>query len=465
MDERNQLLRMLPSVDAVLGQADVQLLLNEHTRVLLAGGVRRAIEARRVDLLAGATQLTAIEAGDVERAILIWTRSTLRTVINATGIMLHTNLGRAPMPESALERIADVCGGYSNLEMNLATGKRGSRMDLVRSVLLELTGAEAALVVNNNAAAVYLALRTLAAGREVVVSRGELVEIGGSFRVPDVMAASGSILREVGTTNRTRLADYERAIGPETGLILKVHRSNFEIVGFTEDAPLDKLAVLAREHRLPLVMDMGSGTLLERPPKEVGGYRVRDVLEQGPDLVCFSGDKLLGGPQAGILLGSAQLVDRLAADPMARALRVDKLTLAALEACLNLYRGGDQGARRIPVVEMLLSAPADLRDRAERLAEMIRKGVIAVSVEVVSSEAQVGGGSLPLSAFGSFAVAVSPRDKDVVTLTERLRAGRPAVLGRVVQDRLLLDVRTLLGDEQLSILVKALGDAASSADP
>ncbi len=440
----------------MLARADVQALLQRHPRSVVAGGVRRAVDARRSAMLDGLTDRDEIDVDDVSRAIEDWTRPALRTVINATGILLHTNLGRAPLPRAAVERLAAVCGTYSNLEMNLTNGKRGSRMDLVRDVLLERTGAEAALVVNNNAAAVYLALRTLAAGREVIVSRGELVEIGGSFRVPDVMAASGAVLREVGTTNRTRLSDYERAIGPETALILKVHRSNFELVGFTEETSLKELAPLARQHRLPLVMDMGSATLLDRPPAPVRACSIAKVLADGPDLVCFSGDKLLGGPQAGIILGSQQVVGRLASDPMARALRVDKMTLAALEACLCAYRGGDEGARTIPVVGMLLAGPDELRARAERLLALIRERTRGVEAEVIASAAQVGGGSLPLVDFPSFAVALRPADGKVEALAERLRTGEPAVLGRLQQDRLLLDVRTLLDDEQVGALSDAL---------
>jgi len=318
-------------------------------------------------------------------------------------------------------------------------------------------------VVNNNAAAVYLILRALAAGREVLVSRGELVEIGGSFRIPDVMAASGARLREVGTTNRTRLADYERAIGPETGLILKVHRSNFELVGFTEETPLADLAGLARQHRLPLVLDLGAATLLEQPPEPVRPYVVASVLKAGPDLVCFSGDKLLGGPQAGIILGAEQLVGRLARDPMARALRVDKLTLAALEACLSAYRGGDPGARSIPVVDMLMASGDELRARAERLCGMIRERACGLQAEVIPSQAQVGGGSLPLVQWPSFAVALRPAGLGLEEMAERLRLGEPAVLGRLQQDRLVLDVRTLVSDTQLSALAERVAEVIAGA--
>ncbi len=463
MDARNQLLRRLPAVDAVMARQDVQALLAEQPRNLVLGGARRAIADRRAALLAGRSQRTDIGAADVQTAIDRWTRPRLRTVINASGVMLHTNLGRAPLPPEVLERMARVCTSYSNLELDLASGRRGQRMALVRDILCELTGAEAALVVNNNAGAVYLGLRALAAGRQVLVSRGELVEIGGSFRVPDVMAASGAELCEVGTTNRTRLADYERAIGPETGLILKVNRSNFALVGFTEETPVEQLAELARRAGLPLMLDMGSACLLERPPAQMHGYRPRAALEAGADLVCFSGDKLLGGPQAGVVLGAERLVAQLARDPMARALRVDKMTLAALEACLAVYRGGDEAARVLPVVAMMLAEPDALRRRAERLRAALAERLPDWSLAVEASEAQVGGGSLPLLAWPSSAVALQPPAGGCAALAERLRSGEPAVLGRLQHERLLLDVRCLLGDEQLEALADAVARAAAAA--
>ncbi len=462
MDARNQLLRRLPAVDAVMAREDVQALLAEQPRNLVLGGARRAIADRRAALLAGRSQRTAIGAADVQAAIDRWTRPRLRTVINATGVMLHTNLGRAPLPPVALERMGRVCTTYSNLEFDLDSGRRGQRLALVRDILCELTGAEAALVVNNNAGAVYLGLRALAAGRQVLVSRGELVEIGGSFRVPDVMAASGAELCEVGTTNRTRLADYERAIGPETGLILKVNRSNFALVGFTEETPVEQLAELARRAGLTFMLDMGSACLLERPPAQMQGYRPRAALEAGADLICFSGDKLLGGPQAGIVLGAERLVAQLARDPMARALRVDKMTLAALEACLDAYRGGDEAARALPVVAMMLAEPDALRRRAERLQAALAERLPGWSLAVEASEAQVGGGSLPLLNWPSFAVALQPPAGGCAALAERLRSGEPAVLGRLQHERLLLDVRCLLGDDQLAPLADAVARAAAA---
>ncbi|HOX46585.1 MAG TPA: L-seryl-tRNA(Sec) selenium transferase [Myxococcota bacterium] len=458
--DRNPLLRSLPSVDEVLARPDLAALLREHPRPLVVEAVRRAIDARRQALLAGGDGGGGgeVDGPAVAAALAGWRRARLRRVLNATGILLHTNLGRAPLSAAAVERLAATAAGYSNLELDLGSGERGSRMDAVRALLLERTGAEAGLVVNNCAAAVYLALRALAAGREVLVSRGELVEIGGSFRVPDVMAASGARLVEVGTTNRTRLEDYARAMGPETGLLLKVHRSNFEIVGFTEEVEPRALAGLARERGVPFLWDMGAACLLPGLPPELAGVPdAAAALGQGPDLICFSGDKLLGGPQCGVLLGRAALIARLAKDPMARALRVGKLTLAALEATLDAYRGGEQGARAIPLVAMLLAEPEALARRAQALRAALAP--VCGAAEVVASEAQVGGGALPLLRLPSFAVAVRPGAGSAAELATRLRAGEPAVLGRVHEERVLLDVRTLVGEGEVAELAAAVARA------
>jgi L-seryl-tRNA(Ser) seleniumtransferase len=347
-------------------------------------------------------------------------------VLNATGVVIHTNLGRAPLAAAALERLEEVGRGYSNLEYDLVSGQRGSRQDHVAEALRRLTGAEAALVVNNNAAAVLLALAALAEGREVVVSRGELIEIGDGFRIPEVLERSGAELREVGTTNRTRADDYDRAVGPETALLLRVHPSNFRVVGFTERPKLDELARVAHRHGIPLVDDLGSGVLLVHEDEP----SVRDSLGAGADLVCFSGDKLLGGPQAGIVAGKATLVEQLRRHPLQRALRADKLTLAALEGTLALYLDHDAAGREIPVLRML-AEPADVvRARAERLAAL-------VGGEVEETVARAGGGALPLAEVQSFACALEPE------LAEPLRAGEPPVVGVLRDGRLLLDCRTL----------------------
>jgi L-seryl-tRNA(Ser) seleniumtransferase len=357
-------------------------------------------------------------------------RPSLRRVLNATGVIVHTNLGRAPLPASAAERVAEVAQGYSNLELDLIEGSRGSRQDHVAAILRRLTGAEGALVVNNNAGSLLLALAALAEGRQVIVSRGELIEIGDGFRIPDVLTRSGAQLVEVGTTNRTTAADYERAVGPETALLLRVHQSNFRVVGFAAQPGLRELAAVAQRHDLPLVDDVGSGAFVDLGDEPTA----RDSLSAGADLVCFSGDKLLGGPQAGIVVGSAELVERLRRHPLHRALRIDKLSLAALEGTLLAYLEPDRALREVPVLRMIREDDDAIRTRAERLAA-------TVGGDVEPTIARVGGGALPLAELPSFACAVDER------LADELRSSEPPVIGVVRDGRLLLDCRTLSDDE------------------
>jgi L-seryl-tRNA(Ser) seleniumtransferase len=416
-------LRDLPSVDELL--RDERLASEPHG--LAVAAARAALERAREDISAGREPGPLVE---VVLAELAGARTpSLRRVLNATGVLVHTNLGRAPLAGPALERVVEVGGGYSNLEYDLGLGARGSRQDHLGDLLHRLTGAEAALVVNNNAAAVLLALAALAEGREVVVSRGELIEIGDGFRIPDVLARSGARLVEVGTTNRTRAADYEAAIGTETALLLRVHQSNFRVVGFSEQPRLAELADVARRHGVPLVDDLGSGALGpigdEPTPSE--------SLRAGAELVCFSGDKLLGGPQAGIVVGRADLVTRLRRHPLQRALRADKLTLAALEGTLLL--AFDPAARdAVPVLRMLHEPLSVVRARAERLAGL-------VGGEVEDTVARVGGGALPLAELPSAACAVEE------PLAALLRRGEPPVVALVRDGRALLDCRTLAEDE------------------
>jgi L-seryl-tRNA(Ser) seleniumtransferase len=409
-------LRDLPSVDELARGRDDPL----------------AVEAAR-KVVARARELiqAGVDPGDLEaelQAELHAARSPrLRRVINATGVIVHTNLGRAPLAEAALDRVREIGRGYSNLEYDVAAGGRGSRQDHVAGILRRLTGAEAALVVNNNAAAVMLALAALAEGSEVLVSRGELIEIGDGFRIPDVLERSGARLREVGTTNRTRAADYETAIGPETAVLLRVHQSNFRVVGFTAQPSLRELGDVARRHGLPLVDDLGSGALIDIGDEPTA----RASLAAGADLVCFSGDKLLGGPQAGIIVGRADLVERLRRHPLQRALRADKLTLAALEGTLTLAIDAPD---EIPVLRMLREPPEAVRTRAAHLANL-------VSGDVEETVARAGGGSLPLTELQSFACAVEEE------LAVKLRAGDPPVIAVVRDGRTLLDCRTLTDDE------------------
>jgi L-seryl-tRNA(Ser) seleniumtransferase len=355
-------------------------------------------------------------------------------VLNATGVIVHTNLGRAPLAASALARVAEVASGYSNLESDLPAGTRGSRHDHIAGLLRRLTGAEAGIAVNNNAGAMLLALAALAEGREVIVSRGELIEIGDGFRIPDVLARSGARLVEVGTTNRTRADDYERAIGADTALLLRVHQSNFRVVGFTERPEIRQLAQIAQRSGLPLVDDLGSGALVDLGDEPT----VRGALAAGADLVCFSGDKLLGGPQAGIVVGRADLVERLRRHPLQRALRIDKLSLAALEGTLQLYLEPERATREVPVLRALREDAAVVRARAERLAA-------ALGGEVEETVARVGGGALPLTEIPSFACALDE------SLAAPLRVGEPPVVGVVRDGKLLLDCRTLRDDDLLEV--------------
>jgi L-seryl-tRNA(Ser) seleniumtransferase len=422
-------LRDLPSVDELT--RDERLAGEPHALVVAAA--RSALDRAREEIRAGVDPGDIAERAAAELAALRQPR--LRRVLNATGVIVHTNLGRAPLAEAALERVREVGRGYSNLEYDLAEGARGSRQDHCADLLRRLTGAEAALVVNNNAAAVLLALAALAEGREVLVSRGELIEIGDGFRIPEVLARSGARLVEVGTTNRTRAADYERAIGPETALLLRVHQSNFRLVGFAEQPPLARLAEVARRHELPLVDDLGSGSLSASNTVLLGDEPdARESLAAGADLVCFSGDKLLGGPQAGVVVGRAELVERLRRHPLQRAVRADKLTLAALEGTLALSLDPERAAREIPVLRMLGEPAEAVRARAERLA-----GLTGGTVE--ETVARVGGGALPLTELRSFACALEEE------LAARLRLADPPVVAVVRDGRTLLDCRTLADGE------------------
>ena len=428
-------LRDLPSVDE-LAQTSADPLAVE--------GARNVLARAREEIRAGADpgDLTERLADELDAA----RTARLRRALNATGVIVHTNLGRAPLAEAALERVREVGRGYSNLEYDLSAGTRGSRQDHVAGILRRLTGAEAALVVNNNAAAVLLALAALAEGREVLVSRGELIEIGDGFRIPDVLARSGARLVEVGTTNRTRAADYEKAIGPETAVLLRVHQSNFRLVGFTELPAVADLAKVAQRHDLPLIDDLGSGALTPRNTVLLSEEpSVRESLDAGADLVCFSGDKLLGGPQAGIVVGSAELVERLRRHPLQRAVRADKLTLAALEGTLALYLDPERALREVPVLRMASEPDGSVRARAERLAEL-------VGGEVEETVARVGGGALPLAELPSFACAVEEE------LAGPLRTGEPPVVGVIRDGRLLLDCRTLT-DTEVEEVAAAVGTA------
>ena len=443
-------LRALPSVDALLlsleGVAALRDIprrrLTETVRDVLAAERRRVLEAGGAPLAIGA--LAERVAGLLERGGAF----SLAPVINATGVVLHTNLGRALLSPLARERLVSAAQAYSNLEMDVARKERGSRYSHLEGLLRRLTGAPASLVVNNCAAAVLLALETLAHGKEVVVSRGELIEIGGEFRIPDIMRRAGAVLREVGTTNRTHLKDYAAAIGPETGLLLKVHASNYRVVGFTASVSTAELVELGRARGVPVMEDLGSGCLVDLTrhgfPHEP---TVPEVVAAGVDLVSFSGDKLLGGPQAGIVVGRGDLVERLARNPLNRALRIDKFTVAALEATLYAYEAGD-ALTTIPTLAMLTEPLASIRARARRLLRRLSADAAhALGAAIVESRAQVGGGALPTVELPTAALALGSAARPAQGLDEALRLARPPVLGRLADDRLLLDCRTIQAAE------------------
>jgi L-seryl-tRNA(Ser) seleniumtransferase len=410
-------------------------------------GIRSAILAGSRDAAAALSNESAADA--VAARIERLHEYSLRRVINATGIILHTNLGRAPLCKEALERIVEVSRGYSNLEFDLATGKRGLRYDHIREILCELTGAEDALVVNNNAAAVLLVLSTLARGREAIVSRGELIEIGGEFRIPEVMERSGAVLREVGATNRTHLSDYEKAIGENTALIMKVHTSNFRIVGFTEEVPVPELVALGRRWGIPVMNDLGSGCFIRL--EQYGLQReptVGDAVKEGADVITFSGDKLLGGPQAGIIVGKRDLLERIKKNPLNRALRIDKLTLAALEATAKLYlneQGALAGLRSLAA----LTEPAEAAARrARRLLQLLKKaGLPGVTLSLKKGSSMAGGGSLPTQQIPTTLVALRPENLSAARIDEKLRALPVPVVARIAEDELLFDPRTLAAEE------------------
>jgi L-seryl-tRNA(Ser) seleniumtransferase len=460
---------MLPSVDDLLRAPELAPLVAREGQPVVAESVRVVLGLLREEInngrLAG-TEAVQIALSGLVEAVAQRLRAamefSLKPVINATGVILHTNLGRAPLSQAALRRIGEVAGRYSNLEFDIPAGARGKRdvhVERLFSQLLNQDGVSGirTVVVNNCAAAVMLGLNTLAEGGEVIVSRGELVEIGGSFRVPDVMVKSGAVLREVGTTNRTRIQDYERAINEKTRLLLRVHRSNFAIIGFTEQAPLEELAMLGRKHNIPVMEDLGGGAMLPLRSLGVNESGVADSLRAGVDLVTYSGDKMLGGPQAGMLSGKAELVRRLRANPLFRALRVDKLTYAALEATMQEY--ARQAHDEIPFVRMMRVPAGEIRERAAALLEKI-KPAAKLRAEIIAGESLVGGGSAPTSTLPTFLLAVTAQSLSADELSARLRMSNPPIAARVEEGRVLLDLRTVFDAEDHE-LARALMEIGS----
>jgi L-seryl-tRNA(Ser) seleniumtransferase len=461
-ETRQRYLRTLPAVDELLHRPPIQTLLKLHSRPVVVDSIRKILDEKRRAILQGveeeasaAGSLTPDQwTGAVEEAVAATFRPSLRPLINATGVVLHTNLGRAPLSEEALRNLVKIAGGYSNLELDLETGERGSRYEHVEKLLCRVSGAESGLVVNNNAGAVFLALNSLAEGREVIVSRGQLVEIGGSFRIPDVMRKSGARLVEVGTTNRTHLRDYEQAISAETALLLKVHTSNFRILGFTAEVSLKNLVALGAARGLPVMEDLGSGCFVDLSPYGIEHEpTVQETLRAGVDVVTFSGDKLLGGPQAGIILGKRNFIERIKKNPLNRALRIDKLTLAGLESTLRVYLDENRVRNLLPALGMLTRPLKDLEGRARRFRKKLEKEISGeCQITLREDSSQVGGGALPLQVLPTRVVAIRPLRLSAAALEERLRRSEPPVVARVKEEEVLLDLLTVARKEEAALL-------------
>ncbi len=460
------LLRDLPSIEKLLLLPEMQELLSSYSRTLVTNALRSVVSSVREQILSGEIihQLPSISvyASMALNEIEVTTRSPLRPVINATGTVTHTNLGRALLSQSACDSLQNAAQNYVNLEYDLETGKRGHRDRITEPLLQQLTGCEASTVVNNNAAAVLIALQTVAKDREVIVSRGELIEIGGAFRIPDVMSASGAILKEVGTTNRTHLRDYAEAINENTALLLKVHPSNYKIVGFTSTPEMEELTELGAERGIPTMEDLGSGALIDLSqyglPKEPV---VADRIESGVDIVTFSGDKLLGGPQAGIIAGKAQWVHQIRKNPLMRALRVDKLTIAALAATLQTYLNQDTIENHLPMLQRYTRTIDELQNTAQQLGDKLMNIFQNnMSIDVRETQSEIGSGSLPVETLPSIAVALTPITISVSKLSELFRQGKVPIIGRIENDQLMFDLRTLYESEQQDLLQTAAGVAS-----
>ncbi|HXX58529.1 MAG TPA: L-seryl-tRNA(Sec) selenium transferase [Thermodesulfovibrionales bacterium] len=461
MTGRQELLANLPSVDEVLRSPSGAEWLETHPRRYVLQAIREVLDLRRREILEGLTAETSLQGmvPDIETKVKSLTAYSLRSVINATGIVIHTNLGRSVLSDRVMEHVKNVAVGYSNLEYDLAAGRRGKRYAHIRRLLREITGAEDGFAVNNNAAAVLLCLSTLARGREVIVSRGELVEIGGSFRIPDVMASSGAMLREVGTTNKTHLHDYEKTVTDATALVLKVHQSNYRIIGFTEDVPIERLVAFGRGRGLPVMYDLGSGCLIDLRPHGIHSEpTVQEIVKSGADLVTFSGDKLLGGPQSGVIVGRRELIERIQRNPLTRAVRIDKLTLAALEATLMEYTDEERAREYIPTLKMILEDPEEIKGRAKKIAALLRRTIRGAVIDILEDSSQAGGGSLPEKGFKTYVVSLRSEHIPVHEMEERLRNGEPPVIARIKEGSLIIDPRTV-GNGEVPALVMRVREA------
>ncbi len=461
MNEKQNLLSNLPSVDEILKSKQGMEWLGTYPRRYVLQAIRETIDLKRKEIIEGLPVDLSEEVmiATAENIIEKLTSYSLRPLINATGIVIHTNLGRSILSERALDNIKRVSGSYSNLEYDIEEGKRGKRYSHIKRILREVTGAEDALIVNNNAAAVMLCLSTLAKGREVVVSRGELVEIGGSFRMPEVMKASGAVLREVGTTNKTHLYDYENAINEATSLILKVHKSNYKITGFAEEISIEDLVSLGIRHNIPVMFDLGSGCLIDLKP--FGIYNepvVKDIVKTGVDITTFSGDKLLGGPQGGVVVGRREYIEKIQKNPITRAMRIDKLTLSGFEATLMEYVDEEKAIENIPTLRMLLQKPEEISDRANKIAKRLKNEIKNVHINVMADSSRTGGGSLPEVDLPTYVVSIKSDKVSVNEFEERLRKGTPPIIARIKEDSLIIDARTVR-DKDLEGLVEGIRSA------
>ena len=469
---QQEMLRALPGVDHILELCTTKPFFRDVPKSVLVNAIRSVLEGMRGKILSADSGITDENLSDehvieaVTVAVAKALAPNLKPLVNATGVVVHTNLGRSLLPKAVVQNISVIAGRYSNLEYDIAAGKRGSRHSSVEDLLCEISGAEAALAVNNNAGAVLLCLETFARNKEVIVSRGELVEIGGSFRVPDVMAKSGGILREVGTTNRTHLGDYENAIGENTALMLKVHRSNYSVVGFTAEVSLKELVELGADHGIPVMEDLGSGTFIDF--SKYGLVReptVQDSVASGTDVVTFSGDKLLGGPQAGIIVGKKPIVERIRQNPLARALRIDKLTLAALETILRLYRDEEKAVRMIPTLRMLTMNIEAIEKRSSRLAEDLKAvGQSRLDISIIERSSRAGGGALPMMELPSRCLRIQLAGMSANALEKRMRGNHPPIIGRIEDDAFIIDPRTL-DEDDLPIIKTAIEKVLDEHDP
>ncbi len=447
MNEKQKTLSQLPAVDEILKSSHGCVWLDTYPRRHVIHAIREVIDLRRHKIMEGLNVGLSTEdlAEDIEKTIKKFTSYSLSPLINATGIVIHTNLGRSVLCERAIENIKVVSENYSNLEYNLGEGKRGKRYIHIKRILKELTGAEDVLAVNNNAAAVLLCLNTFSKGKEVLVSRGELVEIGGSFRMPEIMAASGATLREIGTTNKTHLFDYEQAITENTALILKVHKSNFRVSGFTDEVFIEDLVHLGSTYRIPVMFDLGSGCLLDLRPFGIHTEPVvKEIVQKGVDITTFSGDKLLGGPQGGLIVGKKEYIERIQKNPLTRAMRIDKLTLAGFEATLMEYSDEENARKNIPTIRMLLQDPEEIRERAKKIANRIKREIKDASIHVMADFSRAGGGSLPEVDLPTYVVLIKNDKIPINELVIRLRTGTPPIIARIKEDALVLDARTIM---------------------